>query len=470
MPIRILPPKVSALIAAGEVIDRPASVVRELLENALDAGATSIEVDVVGKHFGRIVVVDNGTGLGPDDLALACARHATSKLPGNDIHSIATLGFRGEALPSIAAVALLRITSRPKDQDVAFGVTATADKISKVIPCAGGFATRIEVEGLFENHPARQAFQKSFASELAAVQDVIDRIALAWPGVKFVLRATSRLTTYPARADFASRIRDVRGEPLASNAVTVEHVEDNITVTGLISLPTVMDETKKGCLDLIVNGRLISDRALSSVVQSVYKGLTGTTDRPFASLSIQIDPSEINVNVHPTKSEVRFRDPGRVAEVVRNAVSRALDNAGIRSRKGISDLARALAAPAAGADDDRRRPLGRFLTQSNDSWIIAETVDGLVIIDQHAAHERLVLERLKKAAAELPDEIVRLERPYLHSVSHTQAASVEDLSQSLNDAGFGVAVGHGTIAIRSYRYGKSLLLQPVRRRSRPVTS
>jgi DNA mismatch repair protein MutL len=450
MPIRVLPPKVSALIAAGEVIDRPASVVRELLENALDAGATTIEVDIAGRHFGRILVVDNGSGLAPDDLTLACARHATSKLPGNDINAIATLGFRGEALPSIAAVARLRITSRPKGQDVAFGVTANAETISKVIPCAGGYATRIEVEGLFEHHPARQAFQKSFATELAAVQDVVDRIALAWPAVKFVFRAVSRTVTYPARPDFGARIRDVRGEPLASNAVTVDHTEDGIAVSGLTSLPTVMDETKKGNLDLIVNGRLISDRSLGAVVQSIYKGLTGTTDRPFASLSIRIDPSEVNVNVHPTKSEVRFRHPGKVAEAVRIAVSQALDQSGIRSRKGISDLARVLAAPGAEATDPRRRPLGRFLTQSNDSWIIAETVDGLVLVDQHAAHERIVLERLKKAAAELPDEIVRLERPYLHPVSHIQAAAVEDLSQSLNDFGFGVAVGDRSVAIRSF--------------------
>lgn len=450
MPIRVLPPKVSALIAAGEVIDRPASVVRELLENALDAGATTIEVDIAGRHFGRIVVIDNGVGLSPDDLALACARHATSKLPGNDINAIATLGFRGEALPSIAAVARLRITSRPKDQDVAFHVTANADTISKVLPCAGGFATRIEVEGLFENHPARQAFQKSVVTELAAVHDVLDRIALAWPAVKFVFRATSRIVTYPARSDFSARIRDVRGEPLASNAVTVEHVEDGITVTGLTSLPTVMDETKKGSLDLIVNGRLISDRSLSAGVQSVYKGLTGTTDRPFASLAISIDPSEVNVNVHPTKSEVRFRHPGKVAEVIRNAVNDALNRAGIRSRKGISDLARALATPAVEVIDPRRRPLGRFLTQANDSWIIAETLDGLVLIDQHAAHERIVLERLKKAAADLPDEIVRLERPYLHQVSYVQAAAVEDLSQSLNDFGFGVVVGDRSVAIQSF--------------------
>lgn len=450
MPIRVLPANVSALIAAGEVIDRPASVVRELLENALDAGATTIEIDIAGRHFGRMVVVDNGVGLSPDDLALACARHATSKLPGNDVNAISTLGFRGEALPSIAAVARLRITSRPKDQDVAFCVTANTDTISKVMPCAGDYTTRVEVEGLFDNQPARQAFQKSFATELAAVQDVVDRIALAWPSVKFVFRASSRSVTYPARPDFSARIRDVRGEPLASNAVTVEHVENGITVNGLTSLPTVMDETKKGSLDLIVNGRLITDRSLSAVVQSVYKVLTGTTDRPFASLSIRLDPSEVNVNVHPTKSEVRFRHPDRVAEIVRNAVGDALDRAGIRSRKGISDLARALAAPVAGADDDRRRPLGRFLTQANDSWIIAETLDGLVLIDQHAAHERIVLERLKRAAAELPDEIVRLERPYLHQVSNMQAAAVEDLSQSLNDFGFGVAVSDRVVAIRSF--------------------
>jgi DNA mismatch repair protein MutL len=450
MPIRVLPSKVSALIAAGEVIERPASVVRELLENALDAGATTIEVDIAGRHFTRIIVSDNGPGLTPEDLALACARHATSKLPGDNVNAIATLGFRGEALPSIAAVAQVRITSRPKEQDVAFTVSAKADQISKVMPCAGGFSTRVEVEGLFENHPARQAFQKSFNTELAAVQDVFDRIALAWPSVKFVLRSASRTVTYPARADLAGRIRDVRGEPLSSNAVTVEFIHNEIEVIGLTSLPTVMDETKKGNLDLIVNGRLISDRSLSTVVQSVYKGLTGTTDRPFASLSISIDPAEVNVNVHPTKSEVRFRDPGKVAEVVRLAVGNALHQMGIRSRKGISDLARVLAAPAVDSTDSRRRPLGRFLTQANDSWIIAETLDGLVLIDQHAAHERLVLERLKKAAADLPDEIVRLEKPFTHSVSNAQAAAVSDLSESLNDFGFGVVAVDRVVSISSF--------------------
>lgn len=450
MAIRILPPKVSALIAAGEVIERPASVVRELLENALDAGATSIEIDIVGRHFSRMVVVDNGSGLSPEDLTLACARHSTSKLAGDDVNAISTLGFRGEALPSIAAVAQVRITSRPAKQDVAFTVTANANGISRVIPCAGGFVTRVEVEGLFENHPARQAFQKSFATEYAAVQDVVDRIALAWPAVKFILRTTSRTTTYPSRQDLSGRIRDVRGDPLASNAVTVDYSDNGISILGLTSLPTVMDETKKGNLDLIVNGRLVSDRSLSSVVQSVYKGLTGTTDRPFATLAISIDPFEVNVNVHPTKSEVRFRDPGKVAESVRSAVGAALHQMGVRSRKGIADLARVLSAPAVDAMDSRRRPLGRFLSQANDSWIIAETLDGLVLIDQHAAHERLVLERLKKAAADLPNEIVRLERPYLHQVSNTQAAAVSDLSESLNDFGFGVVAVDRVVSISSY--------------------
>jgi DNA mismatch repair protein MutL len=450
MAIRVLPPNVSSLIAAGEVIDRPASVIRELLENALDAGASSIEVEISGRHFNRIVVSDNGIGMAPGDLELACHRHATSKLPNNDITAISTLGFRGEALPSIAAVARLRVVSRPLDQDVAFQVVAQAGKRSKVHPCAGGFGTRVEVEQLFDNLPARQAFQKSFATEMAAIQTVFDKIALCWPSTKFVLRSQSRTVTYPVSDGPEQRIKFVRGEPLASNAVALSHRDDGISVTGLVSLPTVLDEAKKGFLDIVVNGRVVSDRTLSAVVQSVYKGLTGTTHRPFGTILLQVDPSLVNMNVHPTKSEVRFRDSGKISEAVRLAVLTGLQSMGLRSRAVFTDLARNLSAVDQSGDDIRRRPLGKFLTQANNSWLIAETMDGIVLIDQHAAHERVILERLKRAMAGFPEEIVRLGEPHAVTVSHMQAAAVDDLRSALQESGFDVSVSGSSVRLHGF--------------------
>lgn len=452
MPIRLLPKHVSSQIAAGEVIERPASVVRELLDNAIDVGATRIDVDISGKHFGRIIVSDDGKGMPPDDLQICLLRHATSKLDDDNIHAIKQLGFRGEALPSIASVANVRIVSRPEKQDVAFSVDVKAGRdCSKVLPSAGGFGTRIEVSDLFANVPARQAFQKSYATEMAAIREAFDRAALSWPFAKFTLKAGNKTVVYPVRTDLSQRIRDVRGEPLASSSIKIDEEIDGICVYGLTTLPTVMDERKRGCFDLLVNGRHITDKVLTSAVQSVYKALTGTDARPYASILIEIDPAEVNVNVHPTKSEVRFRDPGKVADVLRRAVDASLHKAGVRSRSAISDLARILATPEnTDASDLRRRPLGRFLSQANNAWIFAETMDGIVIIDQHAAHERIILERLKKAAADLPDETLRLERPYLHATHYDETAAVEDMRQSLADFGFQVTTGDRLVSLTAY--------------------
>lgn len=437
MSIRVLPPHISDMIAAGEVIERPASVVRELLDNALDAGATSIDITFQNKQLTRIIVADNGKGMDPADLALAHLNHATSKLATDDIFNIQTLGFRGEALPSIATMANLTIVSRPAGQDVAFISRIVNGAADKVIPSAGGFGTRVEVEGLFDAHPARKAFLKSFNKEFAQILSVFDAVALAHPAVRFTLRNGNQVVTYRAQPDETSRIREVRGEPLGKNGIPVAYDDGTIRVSGLISLPTVMDKAGSGHLDIIVNGRLIQDRALSATVQSVYKNLTGTTHRPFATLYVTLDPRMVNLNVHPTKAEVRFREGVNVAEAIRQAVSLALSRGGLRSPSTIANLARQMADVSADAvSDPRRLPLGRYVAQLHSSWLLGETSEGLVLVDQHAAHERVILERLKKAAAGFPEEITRLTLPVQRAVSAEIAAAVADCENVLASLGF----------------------------------
>lgn len=448
MTIRILPPHISAMIAAGEVIERPASVVRELLDNALDAGATSIDITFQNKQLTRMIVVDNGRGMNPQDLALAHLNHATSKLAADDIFNIQTLGFRGEALPSIAAMANLTIVSRSADQDVAFISRIVDGVASKVMPSAGGFGTRVEIEGLFDAHPARKAFLKSFNKEFAQVLSVLDAIALAHPGVRFTLRNGNQVTTYRAQPDEASRIREVRGEPLGKNGIPVSHDDGAIRVSGLISLPTVMDNAGSGHLDIIVNGRMIQDRSLTATVQSVYKNLTGTINRPFATLYITLDPRMVNLNVHPTKAEVRFRDGVNVAEAVRQAVSLALSQSGLRSPSSIANLARDLAnVDEAALSDPRRLPLGRYVAQLHSSWLLGETAEGVVLVDQHAAHERVILERLKKSAAGFPDEIAKLALPVQRQVGAEIAAAVADCESVLESSGFKVTTDIRSVSL-----------------------
>lgn len=449
MPIRVLPPKVASLIAAGEVIERPASVVRELIENAIDGGARKVEVSIPFTNFSRIIVEDDGVGMSEQDLGLACLHHATSKLNDDSVQLISTLGFRGEALASIAAVAHVFITSRPAGS-IAFRVSAQQDKISEPMPTSGGFGTRVVVENLFMSHPARLAFLKSFSRELALVEEAVEKCALAWPAVKFVFHKAHKTITLSPRLDVKERIRDIRGGFLKTDGIPVFHMKDDVSVEGLACLPTVLEESKKGNVDIIVNGRLVSDRALSGVVHSVYRAMTGKEHRPYVSLSIAVPPLSVNLNVHPTKSEVRFRDPQKISEIVREAVQNALDTSGLKSRSSLKGLAKSLSNPVVSVDDKRRRPLGRFLGQANNSWLLAETLDGIVIVDQHAAHERVILERLKKAAAQIAGETYWREIPFKIAVSGEQAAAVEEMLPALEDAAFVVGVKGKEVILEAY--------------------
>lgn len=453
MAIRVLPPRVAATIAAGEVVERPSSVVKELVENALDAGATRIDVVVRGSNLGNITVSDDGPGMPPEDLTLALSHHATSKLPDDRLDRISSLGFRGEALASIATVSSVRITSRPPGQDVAFGVSQSyGGGISKPRPCAGGFGTRVDVEGLFDRHPARLKFMKSAATERAWVRYVVDRAALANPGVRFSLdlHGARVAVNYPAEP-FIRRTGRVRGEPLSGNGIEVSFAFAHVAVQGVVTIPNALEKSAGNNLDFFVNGRHVSSRRLAAAVQQPYRELVGADGYPHCVLMISVDPSDVDVNVHPRKAEVRFRDEAGICGIVTEAVFKALSDAGLRSPKALAGLARSLAARHEGEEVDRRRlPLGRFLGQANNAWLVAETVDGLVIVDQHAAHERVVMERLKAASHELEDTVVRLPSPITQQVDDFEAASVVDSWGLLAGMGFETAVDQRSVSLKTY--------------------
>jgi DNA mismatch repair protein MutL len=452
MPIRLLPPGIAALIAAGEVIERPASVIRELVDNALDAAADVIEIAVRGAACQHISVTDNGTGMDPADLALCLEHHATSKLPDNRVRAIATLGFRGEALASIASVAHVNVVSRPKGQDVAFSVGAAAGgKATKPRPCAGGEGTTVTVSDLFFSHPARLKFLKSEQVERARIVETVQKAALAHPEVEFRLSAGRSRIRFSRVSDPAVRMRDVLSGDFAADSVEVRMEADGYGVVGLAALPSALTPSSSRQV-FMVNGRAVSDRGLAAAVASVYRTLTGARETAPVALHLSIPAGEVDVNVHPTKSEVRFLDPARVGNFLREAVSSAIDAAGFRTPKAVFAMARRLAeegtleSPA----DRRRLPLGRFLGQVDGKWLVAETADGLVLIDQHAAHERVVLERLKSAVSGGDADMVSITPPARRDLTAMQAAMLCESVPVLRDLGFSVSMKGDTAVMDGY--------------------
>jgi DNA mismatch repair protein MutL len=446
MPVRQLPENVVNRIAAGEVIERPASVVKELVENALDAVATRVEVVLSGGGRELIRVSDNGGGMSAADLALCVERHATSKLDSEDLLNISTLGFRGEALPSIGAAARLSIATRARGSGNALEVRVEGGDKSDIRPAALGEGTRVEVRDLFYATPARLKFLKSEQAETAAAIDVIKRLALARPDVAFTIAAGERVIQYPLRgvdeAGRAARLADVIGGDARANTVPIDSAREGVRVHGLAGLPTF---SKANSLSqyLFVNGRPVRDKVLMGALRGGYADLLHGGRYPVAALFIELDPHEVDVNVHPAKAEVRFRDPSLVRGLVVRALQDALSGGARRSattggerlvsfarpqppsnfasgwrgaaapyRGGLAEAAQAafdsLAQP--GADTraelapvlqaDLERPLGAARAQLHETYIVAQTTDGLVIVDQHAAHERIVYEKLKRALTE----------------------------------------------------------------------
>ena len=443
MAIRQLPPNLVNRIAAGEVVERPASVVKELIENAIDAGAGRIDVAVSGGGLRLIRVSDDGSGMGADDLALAVERHATSKLAGDDLSSIMTLGFRGEALPSIGSVARLTIQSRAADAREAYEIAVDGGRKSKLKPAALAAGTRVEVRDLFYATPARLKFMKTERVEAAAISDMVKRLALARPEIAFSLASEERTAFRleacpPGLLDHGLvRLGRILGPDFVKDALPLSATRGDVTIEGFAGLPT-LHRPNSLQLYLAVNGRPVRDKLLAGTVRAAYGDLVPHGRYPMLALFLTLPPQEVDVNVHPAKTELRFRDPNGVRSLIIGALRDALGAAGHRATSSLTPaaLARISSQPMPRApDSDGRRgfgfaeraqaplgpigepsadtrgnardadtlgatyPLGAARAQINDMFIIAETEDALVIVDQHAAHERLVYERLKRALA-----------------------------------------------------------------------
>ncbi len=479
-PIRRLPPQLVNRIAAGEVVERPAAALKELIENALDAGARRVSVELAGGGAALIAVTDDGQGMAPEELTLAIERHATSKLEGDDLVRIRTLGFRGEALAALAGVSRLAITSRPPGQDSAFTLAAEAGASGPPMPAAGAFGTRVEVRDLFFATPARLKFLKSERAEAQAAREVVERLAMACPDVEVILVVDGRRTLQLAAApgDPETRLGQIMGQEFAANALTVSAERDGVRLLGFAGLPTASHRSAR-FQHLFVNRRPVQDRLLKSALRAAYGDLLFHDRQPMAVLFLELAPERVDVNVHPAKAEVRFREPGVVRGLVIGALRQALLAAGGRTSTTLgqaalgafrpaSDLpwARARAGPRAGygggppgpglaeaatryqAPDDRlelgppaarddgalgpadraleQHPLGAARAQLHDAYILAQTTDGLVLVDQHAAHERLVYERMK---AELAAQGVARQGLLLPAVVELDPAALERLDE-----------------------------------------
>src|SRR5438105_3375195 len=449
MPIRLLPPVLVNRIAAGEVIERPAAAVKELVENAIDAGASRIDVTLQDGGQALIAVVDNGGGMALAELSLAVERHCTSNLPEDDLLRIAALGFRGEALPSIGAVSRMRIVSRPAGADNAWEIAVEAGRKSVPVPAAHPPGTRVEVRDLFFATPARLKFLKTPRTERDLAVDMVRRLAMAYPGIAFtvtgdeervLLRLAVALDPGTAIARRA-RLAALLGRDFADNSVEIDAERGGFRLSGLAGLPTLNRALPRDQY-LVVNGRPVRDRLLVGAVRGAYQDVLARDRHPIVALFLDGPPVEIDVNVHPAKAEVRFRDTGLVRGLIIGALRNALAAAGHRASSTVAtgavaafrpgDLHRhggnqsaslprfafpppspSLALAEKGNEFLRpgepeepaavgpvgEAPLGAARAQLHGTYILAETASGIVLVDQHAAHERLVYERMKEALA-----------------------------------------------------------------------
>ncbi len=470
--IQILPETLISQIAAGEVVERPASVLKELLENSLDAGARAIGVTLQQGGVRQIRVTDDGAGIGQDDLALAIARHATSKIRTlADLERVASLGFRGEALASIASVARLALTSRPADARHAWRIAAEGGPVSAPEPAAQAAGTTLEVEDLYFNTPARRKFLKSEATELAHCTEVFRRIALARPDVALSLRHNGRVTAHYSAGDLATRIAAVMGEAFAGSARSVEEGGAELHLHGRVG-PPAEAKASRDAQYLFVNGRFVRDKVLTHAVREAYADVLHGDRHPAYVLYLEIDPGMVDVNVHPAKIEVRFRDPRAVHQFVYHAVQKALAGTaaeaapalavptapqpaptmlgggwqrslGVAQPVGaytamLSEIASQAATPRSEAEATDH-PLGFALGQLHGIYILAQNRDGLVLVDMHAAHERILYENLKSALAHHKVTAQPLLIPVTFNADAVDVATLEENRQTLAELGFELA-------------------------------
>lgn len=509
-------------IAAGEVVERPASVVKELVENAIDADARHIDVIIAAGGRELIRITDDGCGMSAEDLPIAIERHATSKLGldehgAEDLVNISSLGFRGEALPSIGAVARLGITSRTQGSDSAHTITVEGGDVSPIEPAAGPAGTRIEVRDLFYATPARLKFMKSERAETSAVSDVVKRLAMAHPHCGFTLTSGTRNMLRLEAEDLSKgeedarlrRLAAVMGREFGENALPISAEREGVRLTGFAGLPTY----NRGRADLqflFVNGRPVRDKLLVGAVRGAYADFLARDRHPIVALFVDIDPGDVDVNVHPAKTEVRFRDSGRVRGLIVGALRLALTEAGHRasttvadstlealrtqqansnqssptgwsdrgaSWRGASPAAQQMAnqaqagfaglAPSGRVEDQPPEtidpltgeistspapieyPLGVARGQLHETYIIAQTADGIVIVDQHAAHERLVYERMKKAIAQNGIKRQGLLIPEVVELDEDAAERLVARASQFAELGFILeAFGEGAVIVR----------------------
>ena len=466
MPIRVLPSTLVNQIAAGEVIERPSSVVKELVENAIDAGASSIEVTLVDGGKSLIVIADNGKGMGPDELPLAVERHATSKLPDDDLFNIQFLGFRGEALPSIASVARMSIVSRTKDAENAWKIEVNGGQKSEVMPAAHPKGTRIEVRDLFYATPARLKFLKASTSETAQCVDMLNRIAMANPHISFYLTADNKkkISLNACQGELfdarLSRLAEVMGREFGENSLLINAERENVRISGFVSLPT-LNKANSLSQYLFVNDRPVRDKLLLGAIKGAYQDVLASNRYPMCALFFDVDPAFVDVNVHPAKAEVRFYDNalvrGLLVSSIRNALSqgaeRAANTLDVEAfvQDSIPSFGQTVLPDTAVLQEHTQQPvrsfyqsmmpiphtaprrqaefpaleraysvkvenpiateqsadtegnighLGLAKAQFHDTYIIAQSEDSIVIVDQHAAHERIVMEKLKRSLTE----------------------------------------------------------------------
>ena len=521
MPVRQLPEQIINRIAAGEVVERPASVVKELVENAIDAGASRIDIFTDGGGRRKIAITDDGGGMTAADLALAVERHATSKLDDEDLLQIRTLGFRGEALPSIGSVARLSITTRHKSEPHAWALQVDCGEKSPVVPAALNQGTRVEVADLFHATPARLKFLKTDRTEAEAIREVVRRLAMARPDIAFTIAGEERApvtwaAALPGAPGQLTRLGDILGADFRSHAIAVQSARESVAVEGFAAAPALTRANALGQY-LFVNGRPVRDKLILGAVRAAYADYLPRDRHPVVALFVTLDPREVDANVHPAKTEVRFRNAGLVRALIIHALKEGLAREGRRTAANDGgatiaafhpafapprpnpgpmnwDWQRSPPAPAApvprdhGADampaaaafspaafaepaqaafdvggpradlrlheqpaapDLLDRPLGAARTQLHDTYIVAQTRDGLVIVDQHAAHERIVYERLK---ASLSAHGVQRQILLIPDIVELDEAIVEALLARTDElASFGLAIesfGPGAVAVR----------------------
>lgn len=492
-------------IAAGEVVERPASAVKELVENAVDAGATRISIDIADGGKTLVRVTDDGYGIAPDELSLALSRHATSKIDGSDLLNIHTFGFRGEALPSLGAVGRLTLTSRTRDHDAA-SIHVAGGRTERVKPAALRNGTIVELRDLFFATPARLKFMRTDRAESQAVTDVVKRLAMAEPSIGFTLRDVTKggegRIVFRADAetgDMFDALRDrltrVLGREFADNALAIDATRDGIRLFGYAALPTYSRGAAVAQY-LFVNGRPVKDKMLTGALRAAYFDFLSRDRHPAAALFLDCDPTLVDVNVHPAKSEVRFRDPGIPRGLIVSALRHALAESGHRASSTVADATLGAMTPQftgarvyqmdrlsgathfaaqapgfaemqheysghvevpnlrdqTGTDDhpaEEHLPLGVARGQIHENYIITQTADGMVIVDQHAAHERLVYEKLKQQMTENGVAAQALLIPEIVDLSPAECAQLMEIASDLSRLGLTIEpFGGNAIAIR----------------------